>query len=76
MEGMRSNLGPKQRHNIKNGSFCSYVRCTTYLFRVGEMPWPKTGAPHYNAQLRLLDKGHAIKVLIVSWVLLNLIPWA
>ena len=25
------------------------------------MPWPKTGATHYNAQLGLLDKGRAIK---------------
>ena len=25
------------------------------------MPWPKTGATHYNAQLGLLDRGRAIK---------------
>ncbi len=33
--------------------------------RIGKMPWAKLGATHYNAQLELLDKGLAIKVLIV-----------
>ena len=33
------------------------------------MPWPKTGATHYNAQLGLLDKGRGIKVLLVYWML-------
>ena len=42
------------------------------------MPWPKTDATQYNAQLGLPDKGCAIKGLVVcnSWdleplVLLN-----
>ena len=38
------------------------------------MSWPKTGATHYHAQLGLSDKGHAIKELVVWWVLLNLLP--
>ncbi len=29
------------------------------------MPWPKTGAIHYYAQLELPDKGYAIKWLVV-----------
>ena len=29
------------------------------------MPWRKTGATHYHAQLGLLDKGRAIKGLVV-----------
>ena len=33
------------------------------------MPWFKTGATYYQAQLGLLDKGHAIKELVVYWVL-------
>ena len=33
------------------------------------MPWPKTFANHYHAQLGLPDKGHAIKELVVCWVL-------
>ena len=32
---------------------------------LGDMPWPKTGATHYHAQLGLQDKGCAIKKLIV-----------
>ncbi len=33
------------------------------------MPWPKTGATQYHAQLGLPDKGRTIKVLVVctSW---------
>ncbi len=33
------------------------------------MPWPKTGATQYHAQLGLPDKGRAIKGLVVcnSW---------
>ncbi len=33
------------------------------------MPWPKTGATHYHAELGLPDKGRAIKGLFVcnSW---------
>ena len=33
------------------------------------MPWPQTGATQYHAQLGLLDKGCAIKGLVVcnSW---------
>ena len=38
------------------------------------MPWLKTGATHYHAQLGLLDKGREIKELVVCRVLLNLIP--
>ncbi len=29
------------------------------------MPWPKTGAPQYHAQVRLPNKGRAIKELVV-----------
>ncbi len=29
------------------------------------MPWPRTGATQYHAQLGLTDKGRAIKVLVV-----------
>ena len=29
------------------------------------MPWPQTVTTHYHAQLGLLDKGHAIKELVV-----------
>ncbi len=29
------------------------------------MPWPQTGATLYHAQLGILDKGRAIKVLVV-----------
>ncbi len=35
---------------------------------VGGMPWPQIGATHYHAQLGLSCKGHAIKVLVVWYV--------
>ena len=31
------------------------------------MPWPKTDANHYHAQLGLQAKGHSIKGLIVCY---------
>ncbi len=39
-----------------------------------EMPWPKKGATQYHAQLELLDKGRAIKGLVVytNWDLESL----
>ena len=37
------------------------------------MSWPKTGANHYHTQLGLLDKGRAIKELVVYWMLPYLI---
>ncbi len=36
---------------------------------MGGMPRPQTGATHYHVQLRLSDKGHAIEVLVVCYVL-------
>ena len=32
------------------------------------MPFPKTGATHYLAQLEISDKVHAIKGLVVCYV--------
>ena len=34
----------------------------------GEMSYPKTGATHYHGQLRLMDKGRAIKGLVVCYI--------
>ena len=31
---------------------------------VGGMPWPKTHATNYHAQVKLSDKDHAIKELV------------
>ncbi len=41
-----------------------------------EMPWPKTGATQYHAQLGLPDNGRAIKGLIIchSWDII-IEPW-
>ena len=47
--------------------------CATLLAKVGGMPWPKTGASHYHAQIGLPDKGYAIKVLVVLWAIITLI---
>ena len=33
------------------------------------MPWPKTGATQYHAQLGLPDEGRAIRALVVYLVL-------
>ncbi len=48
----------------------SYISCVILIIvRVGEMPWPKTGATHYHAHLGLLDRGRGIKVLLFYWML-------
>ncbi len=36
----------------------------TLIVRVGEIPWPQTGATQYHAQLGLPDKGRAIERLV------------
>ncbi len=35
-----------------------------------EMHWPKASVTQYDSQLRLTDKGHAIKWLIVCYIVL------
>ncbi len=46
--------------------FCNF-RCATLIVWLGGMPWPKTGATQYHAQLGLPHEGHAIKGLIVFY---------
>ena len=41
------------------------VICATLIVWVRGMPWTQTGATQYHAQLGLLDKGCAIKGLVV-----------
>ena len=55
--------------DVKSCTYCCYVRCATLIVLVGGMPWPKTGATQYHAQLSLPDKGRAIKGFVVcnSW---------
>ncbi len=55
--------------DVKRFTYCCYVRCATFIVWVGEIPWSQTGTTHYHAQLRLPDKGRAIKGLVVcnSW---------
>ena len=50
------------------------MRYTTLIVREGGMPWHKTGATYYYAQLGLPDKGSAIKELVDCLGLLNLLP--
>ncbi len=68
---MGSILGPNRviAKDVKKCTDCCYVRYATLIVRLGCMPWPKTGATQYHAQLGLPDKGRAIKGLIVcnSW---------
>ena len=53
--------------DVKNCTYCCYVRCLTLIVLVGGMPWPQTGATLYHAQLGLPDKGRAIKGLVVCY---------
>ncbi len=62
--------------DVRSCTYCCYVRCATLIVRVGGMPWPKTGATIYQAQLGLPDNGRAIKGLVVCYVVwLGSIEW-
>ncbi len=69
-EFMGSILGPNRVivKDVKSYTYCCYVRCATLILRVGEIPWPKTGATQYHAQLGLQNKGRAIKEFVVPIV--------
>ncbi len=54
--------------DFKSYNYCCYVRCVTIIKRVVGMPWLQTGATHYHAQCVLPDKVHAIKVLVIYYV--------
>ncbi len=48
--------------------------CQTHGIDSIDIPWPTTGATHYNAQIGLPYKGHASKGLVVckyGWDLYN-----
>ncbi len=60
--GFNSHPNRVRTKDVKNCTYCCYVRCATLIVWEGGMPWPKTGATQYHAQLGLPDKGHSIKV--------------
>ena len=43
--------------DIKNDSYCYYVRYAILIVRVGGISWLKTGATYYHAQLGLLRQS-------------------
>ena len=53
---------------VKSGSCCYYVRCTTFIVRVWGMSLLQTGSSLYQARLGLPKKGRALKELVVWWV--------
>ena len=61
---LESRLNTATTNYVTNGSYCCYVRFSTD--KVEEMPWLKTGATHYHAQLGLPKKVRAIKELGVT----------
>ena len=58
---------------IRYGIYCCFVRCVT-LTEYGECLAPYKGASHYHAHEELLEKGLAMKELIVCLLLISLIP--
>ncbi len=61
--------------DFKRCTYCCSVRYARLTLRVGGMPWPKTGATQYHAQLGLSDKGRAVKGLVVCYLLLLYDLW-
>ena len=62
-------LGPNRikAKDVKNCTYCCYIRCSTLIIQESGMPWPKTGTTPYNANLGLLDKCRYIKGLVVCY---------
>ncbi len=62
---------------IINSTYCCSVSWTTLIVRIRRMPEPQTGVTHYHAQLGPSDKNHAIKGLVVCYVvwLWSMIYW-
>ncbi len=58
-----ANFGLKLRHNDRGWKIIPF---DTMTVRIGENLWLNTGATHYNPQLRLPNKGCAIKELAIS----------
>ena len=55
--------------DVKNCNYCCYLRCAALIFRIGGMPWSRTGATQYHGQLGLSNKCLATKWSVVynSW---------
>ena len=53
--------------DVKSCTYCCYVRCATLIVWVGGMPWPKTGATQYHAQLGLPEKVVQTMVGCLQW---------
>ena len=49
VKGAESTQRRVKIRNVKNGSFCCFVRYAMILDNVGGMVWPKTGATHLFA---------------------------
>ena len=63
-------LGPNciSTKDVKICTHNCWVWCKRLIvYEYGGMPWPKTCATHYQARLRLADKGRATKWLVVCW---------
>ncbi len=54
--------------DVKSCTYCYYVRCAKFIIRVEEIPCSQICATHCHAQLGLPDNVHAIKWLIVCYV--------
>ncbi len=76
--------------DVNSCTYCCYITCTTLIEWEWGLPWLKSGATHYHAQLGLPDKGHAVIGLVVcniwdvssfkpakqsSPTLLSTVPW-
>ena len=67
---------PRHIRYFKNCCYCCYVLHVTLIMIVGEISWPINSRNSLPFTVRTLDKNHAIKLLVVCWMLLNLILYS
>ena len=70
LDALSSMLSPNSiiAKAVKISTYCCYVRCATFIIKVGGMPWLQAGATHYHAQLGHSNKGRTIKGLVFCYV--------
>ncbi len=51
--------------DVKSCTNSCHFRCATIIIWLGGMPWTKTGANQYYAQLGLRDKGWILKWFVI-----------
>ena len=82
LDGLMLNPNCIIAKHIKSCNYYYYVRCRTLRVQVGAIPWPRSSATHYHAQLGLPDIGRVVVWLgsmiygVVLWICARYVVWS